>query len=137
MLTSEDKNWAMACHLAALSGYLGVPFGHVVGPLIVWAVKRDSSEFVDLHGKESINFHISITIYSFGAGLLFLLAFFGPLLGANSPTGAALAFGLPLLFAIFVGGFIWLMATICTIIAAIKASNGEKYLYPFAIQFFR
>jgi hypothetical protein len=137
VLTTEDKNWAMACHLAALSGYVGVPFGHVVGPLIVWAIRRDSSEFVDMHGKESINFHLSITVYAFGAGLLFFLAFFAPLLAPRNPTGAALSFGVPILLAVFVGGFIWIMATVCTIIAAIKAGNGEKYLYPFAIQFFR
>ena len=58
-LASDEKSMAMFCHLAAFSGWIGIPFGHVLGPLIVWLLKRKESKFIDTHGKASLNFQIS------------------------------------------------------------------------------
>src|SRR5215203_3702453 len=57
------RTWEVLCHLSSLVGLLGVPFGNIIGPLVIWLVKRDASPGVDAHGKESLNFHISWTIY--------------------------------------------------------------------------
>lgn len=54
-LSNEEKNLAMFCHLAALAGYI-IPFGNIIGPLILWSVKKDQFPFVDEHGKSAINF---------------------------------------------------------------------------------
>ena len=60
----------MLCHLAALSAFVGVPFGHVLGPLVVWLIKRNEIPMVEQQGKESLNFQISMTIYGMVAFLL-------------------------------------------------------------------
>lgn len=112
-LTAEDKQWGMLAHLSALSGFL-IPFGNIGGPLLVWLLKKDGSKFVDDQGKESLNFQISMTIYAIAAGLSVLL-FIGFLL-------------LPLVL---------LMWLILTIVASVRASNGEPYRYPATIRFFQ
>jgi uncharacterized Tic20 family protein len=110
-LTSEAKNWSVLCHLAGLLG-LPVPLiGHVVGPLIVWMMKRDDHPFIDDQGKEAVNFQISMVIYEFVAALL-ICAVVGIVL-------------LPLLIVLDV---------IFVIVAAVKASNGEAYRYPLTIR---
>src|SRR5215472_10802541 len=62
-LTSEEKTWAMLCHLSTLLSYFagGLTF---IGPLVCWLMKKDSSKFVDYHGKESLNFQLNILIYT-------------------------------------------------------------------------
>jgi uncharacterized Tic20 family protein len=60
----------MLCHLSALAGFIGVPLGNIIGPLIIWLVKKDEIPFVDLQGRESLNFQISMTIYGTVAGFL-------------------------------------------------------------------
>jgi uncharacterized Tic20 family protein len=109
-LTSDDKTWAMLCHIAAFCGYV-VPFGNMVGPLVVWVLKKDQSEFVDFHGKESLNFQITITIAAIVAGFSLLLLI-GFLL-----LPAVLIFDL-----------------VMKIVAAVKASNGEYFRYPLTIR---
>ena len=106
----EARMWAMWCHLAAIVGYLGIPFGNVIGPFVVWMLKRDTDPFVDSQGKESLNFQISLTIYAMVSLLLCLLLI-----------------GFILLPVVIVGGLIF------TIIGAIKANDGEDYSYPFAM----
>src|ERR1700674_3028444 len=64
-LTNEAKNWGALCHAAALLGLFPlVGFGHIVGPLIVWLVKRNDHPYIDEQGKEAINFQLSVMIYS-------------------------------------------------------------------------
>lgn len=58
-MTDNDqvaRNWAMGCHLAALTCYVGIPFGNILGPLLVWLFKKDEYALVDEHGKEALNF---------------------------------------------------------------------------------
>ena len=60
-VSKDDQNWAMACHLSALAGFL-VPFGNIAGPLLVWLLKRAEIPLVDAHGKEALNFQITVSI---------------------------------------------------------------------------
>ena len=61
--TNRDGNmWAMFCHISAIAGFV-IPFGNIVAPLVIWAMKKDEFDIVNVHGKEAINFQISITIY--------------------------------------------------------------------------
>ncbi len=111
----DVRNWAMLCHLIALAGFL-IPFvGNIVGPLVVWLVKKEESEFIDENGKEAVNFQISLSIYSLAASATFLL----------------FCLGVVLVPAIVIAG------VILVIVAAIKASDGKEVRYPLTIRFIK
>ena len=110
--TSGDvRTWCMACHLSALAGFVIPGLGHVFGPLIVWLIKRGDSPEIDAHGKEALNFQISMLIYNVVAGVLCLVL-----------IGFALLAVLHILNVVFV------------IIAALKASEGQMYRYPLTLR---
>ncbi len=104
---SEHRNWGMASHLSSFAMYLMIPFANILGPLIVWLIKKDEMPFVADQGKEALNFQITMTIAGF---ICFLLSF------------VVIGIFLFILLAIFV--------FVITIIAAIKANKGEYYRYP-------
>ena len=108
--TAEDKQWGLFAHLSSLAGLI-IPFGNILGPLIIWQVKKDSLPFAADQGKEALNFNITIAIAAIICGLL-TLVLIGFLL-------------LPLV------GLAWL---VFTIIGAVKANGGEAYRYPFALR---
>lgn len=111
-LPSEVRNWALAAHLSAFAGaWMALAF---LGPLVVWLVKRHDDPFVEMHAREALNFNLSILLYAAVAFVL-IFVFIGFLL-------------LPLI------GVMWL---VFTIIAAIRASNGEGYRYPLTIRLVR
>lgn len=111
MNQAQERTWGMVAHLAALVGFI-IPLGNVIGPLIVWMVKKDESSFVDEQGKESLNFQISVSIYAIVAALLIIVV-----------IGIVLLIGLALLDLVLV------------VIAAVKTNNGEKFRYPLCIRF--
>jgi uncharacterized protein len=108
-----DHSLDVLCHVIAFAG-LAIPFGHVLGPLIIWLMKRDTSPSVDAHGKESLNFQISLTIW--------------------------LLLCVPLMF-IFVGFIVAIvlaiLAIVWVVLAALEASRGGFYRYPLTIRFFK
>ncbi|MEI6194367.1 MAG: DUF4870 domain-containing protein [Verrucomicrobiota bacterium] len=107
----------MLCHLSALAG-LVFPFGHLLGPLIVWQIKKNEFPSVDVHGKAALNFQITVTIAVFvGAFASAILAFIG--------IGFLL---FPLVMLLGLAGLI------LAIIAGIKANNGEDYQYPYSFE---
>jgi len=109
---AQDRSWATLCHLVALAGFVGIPFGNVLGPLIFWLMMREKYPEIDEHGKESLNFQLTMTIYTIVAGLcLFIII------------------GMILLPAVLVTNLVFL------IIAAVKAGRGEFYHYPLTIHF--
>jgi hypothetical protein len=108
MPSQEARQWAMFCHFAAFFG-LVFPFGNLLGPLIVWQIKKDLDPFIDEQGKEALNFQISVAL---AMVLCFVLM--------------AVLIGFPLLLLVGVG------ALVLTIIAGIKANEGQAYRYPFA-----
>jgi uncharacterized Tic20 family protein len=113
-VSKDEQNWAMACHLSALAGFL-IPFGNIVGPVIIWLIKRAEMPLVDHHGKEAINFQITVSIAMLVCIVLMLVL-----------IGFLLA---------FIVGF---GALILTIIATVKVSNGDfAYRYPLAIRFLK
>ncbi|GAB4330846.1 MAG: DUF4870 domain-containing protein [Bacteroidales bacterium] len=110
---AEIRNWAMLTHLSGLAGII-IPFGHIFGPLLVWLLKRNELPQIENHGKEALNFQISITIYAIISGFLVIIGL-----------------GLVLLIVVFI------LYVLFTVIAAIKASNGEFYVYPLTIRFLK
>ncbi|AET63997.1 DUF4870 domain-containing protein [Methanothrix harundinacea] len=136
----DARTWATLCHLSALLMLLGVPLGNVLGPLVVWLVKRNQHTFVDDQGKEALNFQLSVTLYWVLAGILVFLsvgsiAFFWP---AAHPgmidfwNPMAMPFAMILGFLLIFG--LLAFSVIFAIIAAIRASNGEAYRYPLTIR---
>jgi uncharacterized Tic20 family protein len=99
------------CHASALLGLFFHFLGHILGPLAVWLLKRGDSPEIDAHGKESLNFQISMLIYD--AIALILCVFL---------------IGIPILIAL------WVANTVLVIIASVKASEGKFYQYPFTIR---
>ncbi|UCD80366.1 MAG: DUF4870 domain-containing protein [Desulfobacterales bacterium] len=109
----EERQWAMFSHIGTFAAFV-VPFGNIIAPLIIWQIKKDESSFVAQHSKESLNFQISLMIYSLASTLLVLLI-----------IGIFLLIGL-LVFNI-----------IAVIIAGVGANEGEHYRYPMTIRFFK
>ncbi|KAA0988585.1 DUF4870 domain-containing protein [Pseudomonas sp. ADAK2] len=105
--SQEVRQWAMFCHLSALLG-IWIPFGTLIGPLILWQMKRESDPFIDAQGKEALNFQITVAI------------------------AATLSFFLMLVvIGFFLLGLIAIGALVLTIIAGVKANEGVPYRYPF------
>lgn len=107
------KTWGMLAHISSLSGLI-IPFGNLIGPLVVWQMKKNEHPFIDDQGKESVNFQILMAIALIVSGLL---------------------------ICVFIGFFILpvvlLLQLIFEIIAGVKANNGEPYRYPFNIRFIK
>lgn len=108
----DARTWAMICHLMALCG-LVIPLGNILGPLIVWAIKKDEHEFINDQGKEAINFQLTMLIAFILACLLIFIIIGFPLMAA-------------------VGIFDLVMV----VVASIKANDGVRYRYPLTIRFF-
>src|SRR5438876_8109426 len=109
---SEVRTWCVLCHASALLGLFFHFLGHLLGPLIVWLVKRGDSPEIDAHGKESLNFQLSMLIYDAIAAILCIVLI-----------------GIPILI------ILWIMNTVFVIIASIRASEGQLYRYPLTIRF--
>lgn len=119
--SAEEKQWAMFAHLSALAGGLLTSavggWGVFLGPLVIWLMKKDQMKFVDDQGKEALNYNITVAIACFA---LLLLSIF--------TLGVGLLLAVPLWIVIAIA---WL---VLTIMASIKASNGEYYRYPMTLR---
>ena len=111
--SKDERTWSTVVHLSALSA-LFIPLGHVLGPLVIWLIKRADMPMVDRHGKEALNFQITVTIASFLCGLLTFVGI-----------------GLVLLFVLLVAD------AVLVIMAAVKTSRGEAFSYPFTWRLLR
>jgi uncharacterized Tic20 family protein len=111
---NRDQNmWGMLCHLSALIGFV-IPLGNILGPLVVWLIKKQEYPFVDDQGKEALNFQLSMTLYYIIAAILIIILI-----------------GLILLVALAI------FSLVVTIIAMIKANEGVAYRYPMCIRFIK
>jgi len=115
-INKDSRMWAMFCHLAGLAGFVvPVILSGIIAPLIIWQIKKDDHPFIDEHGKEALNFQISIGIYAL-VSLLLIPVF---------------CIGAFLLTAVGIFNLVFLL------IAAIKANNGFHYRYPLCIRFIK
>jgi uncharacterized protein len=106
------RTWNILCHATALLGVLLHFPGHILGPLVVWLAKRHDSPEIDAHGKESLNFQISMLLYT-AIAAVFCLVLIGFLV-------------LPIL---------WVLNAVFVVVASIQASDGKLYRYPMTIRF--
>jgi len=105
--TKSERDWAVVCHLAAFAGLVLPYVGIVLGPLVVWLLKREGMPFVDDQGREAMNFQLTMFI----AGLVCIVLMW-------------VLIGFALLAALAIFDFV------ITIVAAVKASEGVAYRYP-------
>lgn len=106
-LRKEETNWALFAHLSGLAGII-IPFGNIFAPLVIWLLNREDSAYIDHHGREALNFQIAFTIYMTLAALSTMI-----------------------LIGIILAPIVGIAGLVLMIKAAIKASNGEKYSYPY------
>ena len=109
--SSSVRTWCVLAHATALVGFLVPVAGHIVGPLIIWLAKRQDSPEIDAHGKESLNFQISMLIWNLISGLLCLVV-----------------------IGFFMLAILHILNIIFVIIASIQASEGKLYRYPLAMR---
>ena len=110
----QERLWGIFCHLAALVAFLGIPFGNIIGPLVIWLIKKNEMPVVDTQGKEALNFQISMSLYALVAWVLCFLLI-----------------GIPLLIALAVTDIV------LVIMASVKLSNEETFQYPLTIRFLK
>ena len=108
--SAEERQWAMFAHLSALVGVI-IPLGSIIGPLVVWLIKKDTMPFVNDQGKEALNFNITV--------------------GIAAIVGWILCFILIGFLVLAVLAIAWL---VFVIIATIKANEGTTYRYPFTLR---
>ena len=104
MVKSEERMLAAILYVVSL-------FFPIIGPLVIWLLKKDESSFINYHGREYFNFFISYTVYSVISGILVFL-----------------------LVGIFLLWILGIMALVFTIIAAVKAYEGNEYRFPFVFR---
>jgi uncharacterized Tic20 family protein len=108
----EDKTLGMLCHLLAI-------FTGFLGPLILWLVKKDSSPFVAHHGREALNFQITIFLGMMGLmAMVFVLMF-------------VFFSGLLLIPVIMI---LQVLVIVAEVMAAIAAQRGDWHRYPFCLR---
>ncbi len=113
MEKKQENQIAMFCHLSALFGFI-IPMGSILGPLVVWLVKRGDSEVIDDQGKEALNFQITVFL--------------------------ALLLSIPLWFVcigVIVTPLIAIADVVFVALAAMAANSGEDYSYPYTIRFIK
>jgi uncharacterized protein len=104
-----ERTYAMFTHLSLLAFHIAMP---VIPALVMWLIKREKSPFIDDHGREAINFQISLVIYYLVGALLTMICV-----------------GIPVLIATYVLGIVGM------ILASIAANKGQYYRYPATIRF--
>jgi len=108
--STEERQWALFAHLSALIGFI-IPFGSIIGPLIIWQIKKNEMPFVDDQGKEALNFQITMAIAAIVCIVLMVVL-----------IGFLLIWIVGLLDLLFI------------IIAALAANNGQAYRYPITLR---
>ena len=151
MENTNEKNKATFTHLSTLTQYF-IPFGNFIFPIIIWSSANKDSEFVQNHGKQAINFQLSLLLYTLALGLIAIPILIYSIF--NNVPFSALDRGDDIFFEYFTAGnitgivviaimaitifaFMKIAEFFLIIYAAVKAANGENYVYPFTIRFIK
>ena len=115
---TSDNSLAVVMHLLGFSWFVFPFYGNILGPLVLWLIKRGDSSYLDRVGKEVLNFQISFSIY----------------ISAAIAVGTVLLIFLIGILFYLLAAAIWVAWVVLMIIGAVKTSNGEEYKYPFTIR---
>ncbi|MBU3822838.1 DUF4870 domain-containing protein [Flavobacteriaceae bacterium XHP0103] len=148
MLNDHQKNIATLVHLSTFSRFF-IPFGNFLGPVILWIANKEKSEFVDIHGKQAINFQLSILLYAIILGTISIPFFIFKLfhgfdfIDFHGFNDFHISIGKPSPL-LYIGGGLGALAIIAFILeivfiikASLKAREGEYYHYPLTINFIK
>lgn len=148
MVDNHQKNLATVIHLSTFTRFF-IPFGNFIGPIVLWAANKDKSEFVDQHGKQAINFQISILLYAIIIGTIsvpfFIFKLFSGLdvIDFNGFHNFHINVGEPSPL-LYIGGGLGALAIIAFLIelalivkASLTARDGKLYNYPLTINFLK
>lgn len=114
----DSRPWAVAAHLSAFVGAFAALFGVVVGPLLIWLLRRDVDPFAAENAREALNFNLSMLLYGFALGMLTLVTF-----------GLGVIVTVPALFVLAIA---WIVLSLA---GALRAWNDGVFRYPFTIRF--
>ncbi len=148
MLTNNQKNIATFIHLSTFCRFI-IPLGNFIGPIVLWSINKDKSSFIDKHGKQAINFQISILLYALIIGMITIPFFAINLFDAfnfidikpfdsfhiNISKPSPLLFIGGALGGLAIVGFI--LELVFIVKASLKARDGELYNYPITINFLK
>ena len=105
-MSRDARNMAMLCHLLGIVGFFA--------PLMIWLIEREKHRFVDEHGREAMNYQVSLLIYVAVSSLL-----------------------IPVAVGIFLLAAFGITHVILTVVGAVRAGQGKAWRYPIAIPFLR
>lgn len=103
--SQDEKTLGIVMHVLCLIGF------PILGPLIIWLIKKDESAYLDAQGRELLNFQITYLIYAFASFLLIVFLI-----------------GIPLLFVVGIA------MIVLTIIGIVRAAEGRVYRFPLTIR---
>ena len=134
-VSQADRQWAAGAHLGALLLALLTSWTAGIAGMLaagaVWLLKRDSSPFVAAHAREAFNFNLSMFLYACAVCLVGVLLLGATVLTLGLGLILTLPAGLVLLAAVAAIAVMWL---VCSVIAAVRAWNGEEYRYPLTLR---
>ena len=151
METNSNKNTATLTHLSTLTQYF-IPFGNYIFPIVIWSTQRDKSEYVNAQGKQTINFQLSLFVYTLILALIaipiFCVTFLrsmsfdtffdgGDFMIQNLNLQHVSGMVTLLIMAVLVFVAMKVAEFFLIIYAAVKTSNGENFKYPLTIPFIR
>jgi len=123
-INKDARNWAIACHLSSFVMFLGIPLGNIVGPLVIWLIKRTDYAFVNDQGKAVLNFQISMTLY-----MVFVVV-----LGFGIQKGGFSSNIVPMILILLA---LEIVNVAFVVKAAMMSNRGVFYRYPLTIEFLK
>lgn len=142
--TEDERTWGMYAHLSGMLAYSGIPFGGVIGPLVVYLQSRTTRPFATQQARTAFNFHVTISILQIVVMIVGFTGYFSMIVTAVASKGnsASMPFvigGGLIAFICGIGSYflLYIFSFIYTLVNTIRASKGELVGYPLSIPFIR
>jgi hypothetical protein len=151
METQSKNSTAALINLSTLTQYF-IPFGNLIFPIIIWSTNKDKSQYVDEQGKQTINFQLSLFLYSCILAMIAIPILIITII--QNASFSAMIDNDDLVFdefnfnningvltvaivAIILFIFMKIAEFILIIYASLKTSNGDDFKYPLTINFIK
>lgn len=156
-VTKHERNLSALIHASTFSKFF-IPFGNFIVPLVLWTANKKEYEFVDHNGKQTLNFQISLLLYSIILGLISIPFFFGFLpnifdfdhfgfsrlnnfnnlnIHLDSDDFRFGTWLLPIGITGLLQGALFVVNIVYTILATIRTNDGQRFEYPITIKFIK
>jgi uncharacterized protein len=138
--SEDERTWGMYAHLSGMLAFTAVPFGGIIGPLVLYLQNKPTRPFATEQAREALNFHITVGIFQLLALIGGIVAWFELILSASTSSRyAPMPVASLTLAATCFGGYflVYLWTFVLTLIGTIRSSSGSIYRYPLTIRFVR